>query len=312
MEQTKATPIYQRLFQSDGTELSDNTQTMAQLNIVPNQTLELEIFDESDATHGVGEHDSPQSKRPEKGFKGTGLYGFDGGARKSNGGPAASAVEEEPPEPKLSEQEMLDEAIRRSMEDAGGNGNGAPVVAPDARGRANEDTGSDSDAVNRRRPRKRPRMLNLDSSPERSVAKPSAGKTGKPVNEVQEIASSSDEEEEVPKGRKRAPRNLGPPARQPVAQQNDIWDLDDGDADPVTGPDPAKGKPSKLSARGGKPSLDLGRRSLKPAQIAAPSSDLEEDIMEVDDGDKWSCSKCTLLNKPYDGKCNACGAKRGG
>ncbi|KAI9015893.1 hypothetical protein DFJ74DRAFT_730790, partial [Hyaloraphidium curvatum] len=173
MAQSKATPIYQRLFLENGTELTENSATMQSIGIVPNQVLELEVFEESSgAADGISD-EPPPSRRVERGFKGTGLYGFEGG--NGNAAPAAAppeALEDFLPQD-MSEEKAIDEAIRMSMVEAGlGNGTSAAGRGAGDRKRPPADDDPEEDDVVPGPSSSRKRRNVLDSSPEAEPAKP--------------------------------------------------------------------------------------------------------------------------------------------
>lgn len=273
MNETKAPPIYQKLFLADGTELSDSSATVESLGIKPRCQLEMEVFEEGEGdVDEIGEGVSHASHRVEQGFKGTGLYGFEGPALSASQSRGAAENGDAVLDEGMGEVGAVEEAVRRSLEDA--KAAERPVDLNGGFERRGSDASRRSSvAVDENRQNGGDR-LRKQSTPDHIV-----------------INSDDDDDEEIV-GRKRKRSHLagilGPPKR--VSRLPDSTDSE-GEA-PVL----ATVRESPRRKKYVEPLKRAGSRNRIPN---------EDIVMEVKE-ESWSCRHCTLFNEPLFLLCAAC------
>jgi hypothetical protein len=287
---------------------------MRSLGVVPGQTLELEVFEETaGGLAGLNDEVPSSRNKVETGFKGTGLYRSDGSATRRSSGRSAGAVDVAA-EMEEDEAAMLQKVLRRSMEEAGSPAADleTPIVAGNRMSEARRNSASDnsdSDQIKRPSGRKR-RALITDSSPERSVSGKKNGvvpmdvdgsedeltKKGRRQSEAIEVISDEDYEaptKTMDKVVVKPRSSLGKPARVLGKSKNDDsdseanWDFTDDD----NGPDE---HPTKNRRR----SSGAARK-----EQAAFSANYAEVIEEEAD---WACRACTFRNPGRFLSCEIC------
>lgn len=319
MEQNKVSPIYQRLFLESGVELTDNSATMKSLAIVPGQTLELQEFEESDGAIAGLSDDAHHSKKFETGFKGTGLYGFDGVGAGTNGGRAAGAsrrasgaVAVEPSESVVAmdvddEEGMLEEAIRRSMMEGS---------AP-----AKETAGTSMDPVNGIGIAGADSLVGKRGSPPADDESEDAAPIGGPRKRSRKsvVKESSEErdldgEDEVTKGT--TGRGSGSRARKQVrstataAGAGAKVDLTETSDDEAAAGGGGASRPRRTIITRVSPDLDAPKvvRNIKPPNDRKYRPAHRRDTEE--DGGKWTCGVCTYENPEDFLVCEMCRNRR--